>query len=200
MKKYRLMKKLLSLWVLLLVTGVAISQNTPGNHHQKTVVQVKDSIPTVDLRQVEIYPHHRFFNFWRRWRLTRLIYNVKKVYPYAKTAGELLQKYNRQLEGVKSKAQQRKIIKSAEIQLKKKYGHQLEELNFSQGLILIKLIDRETNNTSYALVQDLRGNFVAFFYQGLARLWGYNLKVKYDPKGKDRQIETIVRLINQGRL
>lgn len=193
------MKKLLSLWILLLVGGVAVSQNTPATG-QRTVAHLKDSIPTVNLKQIEIYSHRRFFNFWERWHLTRLIYNVKKVYPYAKTAGELLQKYNRQLEGVKSEAQRRKIMKNAEIQMKAKYGHQLEELNFSQGIILIKLIDRETNNTSYALVKDLRGNFVAFFYQGLARIWGYNLKIKYDPKGKDRQIETIVKLIEQGRL
>jgi len=194
------MMRLLSLWILLLLSGVAFSQNTSGNIRQRTVVQVKDSIPTIDLKQIEIYSHRHFFYFWERWHLTRLIYNVKKVYPYAKTAGELLQKYNRQLEGVKSETQRRKIMKNAEIQMKAKYGHQLEELNFSQGIILIKLIDRETNNTSYALVKDLRGNFVAFFYQGLAHLWGYNLKVKYDPKGKDRQIETIVKLIEQGKL
>lgn len=194
------MKKLLTLWILLLISGPAISQNVQGNHHRRTVLRVKDSIPTVDLRQVEVYYHRGFFSFWDRWRMNRLIYNVKKVYPYAKTAGKLLQKYNAQLEKVKSEARRRKIMKKVEAQLKTKYGHQLEQLNFTQGVILIKLIDRETSQTSYKLVKDLRGSFVAFFYQGLARIWGYNLKIKYDPTGKDRKIETIVRLINEGKL
>lgn len=194
------MKKLLPLWILLLISGVAFSQNVRGNYHKRTVLRVKDSIPTVDLKQVDIYYHRGFFSFWERWRMERLIYNVKKVYPYAKTAGKLLRKYNTQLENVKSDAKRRKIMKKAEAQLKAKYGDQLKQLNFAQGVILIKLIDRETSQTSYALVKDLRGSFVAFFYQGLARIWGYNLKIKYDPKGRDRQIEAIVQLINEGKI
>ncbi len=193
------MKKWLSLWILLLIAGVAFAQDS-SVPHQKKVLRLQDSVPTVDLKQVEVYSHRNFFFFWERWRLRRLIYNVKKVYPYAKTAGVLLREYNVQLEKARSEAQRRRIMKEAEKQLKEKYGKQLEELNFSQGIILIKLVDRETNETSYALVKDLRGNFVAFFYQGLARIWGYNLKVQYDPKGKDREIETIVQLINQGKL
>ncbi|MBE0650128.1 MAG: DUF4294 domain-containing protein [Bacteroidales bacterium] len=194
------MKKWLSLCVLLLISSIAFSQDVPPLQHQKSVLRVQDSLPTVDLKQVEVYSHRRFLFFWQRWRITHLIYNVKKVYPYAKTAGVLLKEYSARLEHVKSETERRKIMKEAEDQLKEKYGHQLEELNFSQGIILIKLIDRETSQSSYALVKDLRGNFVAFFYQGLARIWGYNLKVKYDPKGKDREIETIVNLINQGKL
>ena len=92
------------------------------------------------------------------------------------------------------------IFCDTEKELKEKYSHQLMQLNFTQGIILIKLIDRETGNTSYDLVAGLRGKFVAFFYQGLARLWGYNLKVHYDPRGKDKNIETIVQLINEGKL
>lgn len=195
------MKKLLSLWILLMISGLAVSQNVQGNHHKKAVLRVKDSIPTMDLNQVIVYYHpHGIFSFWERWRMARLIYNVKKVYPYAKTAGELLQKYNTELENVKSEAQRKRIMKKAEGQLKAKYGRQLEDLNFTQGVILIKLIDRETSQTSYTLVKELRGNFVAFFYQGLARIWGYNLKIHYEPKGRDRKIETIVKLINEGKL
>lgn len=194
------MKKWLPLLILLLISGVAFSQNTQGNQKKATVLQVKDSLPVYELKQVNIYPRRGLFSFWNRWRLSRLIYNVKKVYPYAKTAGVLLEKYNKKLENVKSESQRRKIMKEAEDQLKAKYGHQLEQLDFAQGIILIKLIDRETSKTSYSLVKDLRGGFVAFFYQGLARIWGYNLKVRYQPKGKDRKIEAIVKLINEGKI
>jgi hypothetical protein len=194
------MKKWLSLWILLLISGAAFSQSTQGNHKKATALQVKDSLPVYELKQVNIYPRHGVFSFWSRWRLSRLIYNVKKVYPYAKTAGALLDKYNKRLENVKTESQRRKIMKEVENHLKAKYGHQLEQLNFTQGIILIKLIDRETSKTSYSLVKDLRGSFVAFFYQGLARIWGYNLKVRYQPKGKDRKIEAIVKLINKGEI
>lgn len=194
------MKKWLSLWILLLISGLAFSQNTQGNQKKATVLEVKDSLPVVELKQVNIYPRHGLFSFWNRWRMTRLIYNVKKVYPYAKTAGKLLHRYSKQLEQVKSESERRKIMREAENQLKARYGHQLEQLNFTQGIILIKLIDRETSKSSYKLVKELRGSFVAFFYQGLARIWGYNLKVKYDPKGRDRKIEAIVKLINEGKI
>ena len=73
-------------------------------------------------------------------------------------------------------------------------------MTFSQGKILIKLIDRETGESSYALVQELRGNFTAFFYQAFARLWGYDLKVRYDPEGEDQQIEAIVKMIERGQI
>jgi len=91
-------------------------------------------------------------------------------------------------------------MKRAEKEINKEYGGELKDLTFSQGKILIKLIDRETGETSYDLVQTLRGKFTAFFYQTFARIWGYNLKVRYDPLGEDRQIEAIVRMIELGQL
>ena len=66
--------------------------------------------------------------------------------------------------------------------------------------ILIRLIDRETSHTSYQVVQEFRGKFRAFFYQGFARLWGYNLKTEYDPHAnpEDDEIETIMTLLERG--
>lgn len=191
------MKILLTTGMFLLLSLTMVAQSNQKLHP----VEVKDSVPTINLKEIEIISHKNgLFSFWERWRLRRLIYNVKKVYPYAKTAGALLRKYDVQLKQAKNEAQRRKLMKKAEMELKEKYSHQLMQLNFTQGILLIKLIDRETGNTSYDLVAGLRGRFVAFFYQGLARIWGYNLKVHYDPKGKDKNIETIVQLINQGKL
>ena len=133
-------------------------------------------------------------------RLTRYVKNVKKVLPYAKLAGAKLREYEIILKNAESDKQRRKIMKQAEKEINEEYGDKLKDLTFSQGFILIKLIDRETGNSSYELVQELRGKFTAFFYQTFARLWGYNLKVKYDPNGEDRQLEVIVRLIELGKL
>jgi len=133
-------------------------------------------------------------------QLTKLIRDVKKVYPYARLAGMQLQKYNKLILEARNEREARRILKEAEKELNARYGDDLKNMTFSQGRILIKLIDRETGECSYNLVEELRGNFTAFFYQAFARLWGYNLKVKYDPEGEDKQIETIVKMIERGQI
>jgi len=130
----------------------------------------------------------------------RLVYNVKKVYPYAKLAGIKLNEYEVLLRQADSDAERRRLMKKAEEELKEEFEDDLRKLTFKQGLILIKLVDRETGNSSYVLIQELRGNFVAFFWQTFARLFGYNLKIEYDPDGEDREIEEIVVMIENGEL
>ncbi len=179
---------------------VALSQNPKAKIGKDTIVMTKDSIPVIDLSEIEILSSKRYRSRWRHRRITRLIYNVKKVYPYAKTAGALLRMYNVRLQKAKNDAERKKIMKKAEEEIKSRYSKPLQQLTFRQGIILIKLIDRETGNSSYGLLQQLRGKFTAFFYQAFARLWGYNLKSRYDPKGRDKEIEAIVRLIDQGRI
>jgi len=76
----------------------------------------------------------------------------------------------------------------------------MRRLTFTQGKILIKLIDRETSNTSYELIRQYRGKISAIFWQGIARIFGANLKSTYDPRGDDYLIEHIVREIEAGRL
>jgi hypothetical protein len=159
-----------------------------------------DTIPSVNLHEIEILSRKNRMSFWARWRTNRLIRNVKKVYPYSKTAGALLKIYDARLQNAKNDAERKRIMKQAELEIKARYGNSLKKLTFLQGIILIKLIDRETGNTSYDLLQQLRGKFTAFFYQAFARLWGYNLKTHYDPHGKDAEIEAIVRLIEKGKL
>ena len=73
-------------------------------------------------------------------------------------------------------------------------------MTITQGRLLIKLIDRETQNTSYALIKDYRGKLSAAFWQGIARIFGTNLKEEYDPNGDDALIESIVQEIDAGRL
>ena len=131
---------------------------------------------------------------------SRLVYNVKKVYPYAKLAGIKLNEYEVMLRNAKTDAERRRLMKQAEEELKEEFEDDLRKLTFKQGLILIKLVDRETGNSSYVLIQELRGNFVAFFWQTFARIFGYNLKTEYDPEGEDREIEEIVVMIENGEL
>jgi hypothetical protein len=133
-------------------------------------------------------------------RNARLVYNVKKVYPYAKLAGIKLREYEVILKNAKNDAERKRLMKEAENELRDEFEEDLKQLTFRQGIILIKLVDRETGNSSYVLIQELRGKFMAFFWQTFARLFGYNLKSEYDPDGEDKEIEEIVVMIENGQL
>ena len=156
-----------------------------------------DTIPMMNLPEVRIKGFIIYRTPSDQRRFDRLVRNVKKVYPYARLAGIKLNEYDVMMAGLDEK-EQRKLYKRAEEELKAQFGEELKGLTFTQGRILLKLVDRETGNPTYHIVKELRGSFVAFFWQNLSRLFGYNLKEKYDPQGKDRDIETIVQMIENG--
>jgi len=158
-----------------------------------------DTIPLVPLKEVYIVSW-RLLDGKEARQMTKLMKNVRIVYPYARLAGIKLTEYEEILIQAPDERARRKIMKQAEEEIEAEYGQELRDLTISQGKILIKLIDRETGNSSYDLVSDLRGEFRAVFYQAFARIFGYNLKVKYDPEGEDKDIELIVRMIENGQL
>jgi hypothetical protein len=193
-----MMQKLLLTWLLILFAShLAFSQDREVHLLRYRIIG-NDTLPYVKIAGVEVFDFKIFKTKKQARRNTRLIKNVKKVYPWAKLAGQKLEEYEVILSHAKTEREKRKIMKQLEKEINDKYGDDLKKLTISQGKILIKLIDRETKNTSYDLVKDLRGGFVAFFYQSFARLFGYNLKTQYDPDGEDRNIEVIVRMIENG--
>lgn len=159
-----------------------------------------DTVPVKYLPYVTIVEERRFVSENERKRWERLKYNVKKVYPYAKLAGQLLDKYQVQLDTVQSERQRRKYFKQIEEELKAEFDDDLRSMTSTQGRILIKLIDRETGDSSYEIVQEFRGNLSAFFWQGLSRMFGQDLKSRYDPYGEDAEIENIIHLIEAGAI
>lgn len=191
-----------ALIIFFLISGITIFISAQESQIQLLPVQVVDgdTVPYIRLREVEVYELKIPKTRKGKKKLTKLVKNVKRVYPYAKMAGIQLKRYDEELRKAKNDRARRKIMKKAEGEIKERYGDELRKMNFSQGKILIKLVDRETGETSYELVEELRGSFTAFFYQAFARLWGYNLKVNYDPEGEDKQIETIVRMIERGQI
>jgi len=159
-----------------------------------------DTVWVAEIDEVIVFPEKSFNNFWQRRRYTRLIMNVKKAYPWAKLAGKTLEEVNTHLLTLKTEQEQKEYIKQTEQELLDKYTEDLKRLTITQGKILVKLVYRETGATSYDLVEFYRGRFSAFFWQALARLFGSNLKMGYDPHGEDRLIEEIVILIENGQL
>jgi len=158
-----------------------------------------DTIPMMDLPEVRIKGYVIYRTPSEQRRYDKLVRNVKKVYPYAHLAGIKLREYDEMMAGLSEK-EQKKLYRKAEDELKAEFGEELKALTITQGHILLKLVDREVGNPTYNIVKELRGTFVAFFWQNLSRLFGYNLKDKYDPNGRDRDIEIIVQRIENGTI
>ena len=118
-----------------------------------------DTLPSFTLQEFTVYGDFPTKNKRQYEAWTRIKYNVKKVYPYAILASAKLKEYNLVLEKLPDEKSKKLYMKLAEKELKAQFEDQLKDLTMNQGRILLKLIDRETGNTSYQLVKDFRGGF-----------------------------------------
>jgi hypothetical protein len=199
---------------IFLVSHLAFSQDPDSNsvvrldtqpdlsdvYVARAIVIDGDTLWVANLDEVYIFPTRKFTSRKERRRYTRLIHNIKRVYPWAKLVGETLAEVEKHIGTLETEKEQKAYIKEVEKELLGNYKEDLKKLTVTQGRILIKLVDRETGDTSYELVKEMRGNISAVFWQALARLFGSNLKSEYDAKGEDRLIEEIIVLIENGQL
>lgn len=194
------MNRLILLFLLILIKLSGLHAQEPDTLPKTVPGKIidGDTVPVVEIKSVNVFPPHEFKNRRQEHRFTRLVYNVKKVYPYARLAGEKLKEFQLIMDTIKTEHGKRQFAREAQKMLEDEFGDEIKDLTFSQGKILIKLIYRQTGNSSFDIVQELRGKFTAFIWQTLASLFGYNLKTGYDPEGEDRQIEEIILLIDQG--
>lgn len=171
-----------------------------GSYRLPYIIEGEDTIPVVNLPNVDIidYANPDYMKDLKAYY--RLRYNVIKVYPYARLASVKLNEMEYNMQDMKSNREKRKYRKMVEEQVRKDFEDQIKKLSINQGNVLIKLIDRETGHTSYELISQLKGSLNAFFSQGIARLFGHDLKEKYDPEGDDKTIEMIVNQIETGKI
>lgn len=151
-----------------------------------------EMMPWIVLNEVVIKDYRRFASKEAYDNYRRLRYNVIKVLPYARFAGQRYRQLERDLATTSNKRKQKEYVKSCDKEIKDLFNREVKNLTISQGEILIKLIDRETGNSSYDLVKDLKGNVSAFVMQSVARVFGHNLRNKYDVD-QERDIESIIR-------
>ncbi|MCK5134411.1 MAG: DUF4294 domain-containing protein [Bacteroidales bacterium] len=164
----------------------------------RVVIQGTDTIPMIELPEIRVYHRQDFEYLLLKRRYRRLIRNVKKAYPYSKIAGNGLKELDRHLATIENEKEKKAYIKQVEKEIMDQFEKEVKRLTITQGIILVKLIDRETGKTSYEVIKDLKGGITAFFWQGIARIFGNNLKAEYDPVNKDRIIEDIVKGIEAG--
>ncbi|MCP4313695.1 MAG: DUF4294 domain-containing protein [Bacteroidetes bacterium] len=174
------------------------SSDPDSIHVSRGIIKGNDTILIMELEEVRICKRSDFEYLSYKRRDRRLVRNVKRAYPYAKIAGIELKELDERLARLKSEDEQKEYIDRAEKQIMNKFEKDVKKLTITQGIILVKLIDRETGHTSYEVIKDLKGGFTAFFWQGIARIFGNNLKAEYDPGGVDAKIEDIVRGIEAG--
>lgn len=192
------MKKALSiLFSVLAVAGAACGQSRRGAGYSRAWVEVErgDSIQNIEILPVYVFRRPADLRQYQR-----MVTAVKKVYPIAKYARRRMAEMEEILLTLPTRKAQRAYTKQIEKQIKEEYTPVLKKMTRSQGKILLKLIDRETEYTSYEIVREFRGGFVAGFWQGVAKIFGANLKTEYDRDGEDKILEQIVLLYEAGLL
>ena len=185
-------------FLLIPFTALAQSPVNQGTIRGDTISQEKDSTLHFDLKPIDIFPDKKDMSPRQFREYTLLELKVKKVYPIAKVAAIKLAEYNRVYSSFKTERERRRYVKGVEKELFKEYEDELRTMRVSEGRILIKLLDRETGNSSFEIIKEFKGGFSAFFWQSVAKLFGHDLKSQYDPIMEDRLIEYIILQIDLG--
>ena len=159
-----------------------------------------DTIPSITLKNIYIYPKLRFKNKRQEKYYYKLVRDVKKTLPLAKEIKQIVIETYEFLETLPDEKSKNRHIKLVEKGLKEQYTPKMKKLTFSQGKLLIKLVNRECNQSSYQLVKAFMGPFKAGFYQTFAAVFGASLKKEYQPQDEDQMVERIIILVENGQL
>ncbi len=163
-------------------------------------VEHPDTIIIVKHNPVTIMPKYVFATKKQQEKYDRLTRNVKKVWPYAKIVKRIYKEMTDSIAHIEDEAAKKAFVKEMEKKLRGQFEGELTRWSVNQGKILIKLVDRETGSTTYEVIKELKGGVSAFFFQGVARLFGSSLKYEYDANEEDRMIEDIIVRIENGTL
>ena len=193
----------IGLFLFLYSTGVnaqKIKINALPEGILRAYLDGRDTVPIIHLQEIYIYPEIKFKNEKEKRRYNKLVRDVKRVLPYAKLVYETLIETYEYIETLPDEKSKQEHLKRMEKELFKEYKPELKKLTFSQGKLLIKLIDRECNQSSYNLLKAFLGSFRASFWNLFAGMFGASLKTEYDPEGKDFMLERIFILVENGLL
>ena len=159
-----------------------------------------DSIQYMEMNNVYVYPELTFKNKKQAGAYMRLVTNVKKVLPIAKEARQMLIETTELLDMLPDEKAKEAHIKRVEEDIFRTYKQKMKKLTYSQGKLLIKLIDRECHSSSYDMIKAFMGPIRAGFWQVFAWGFGASLKKEYDPEGTDRLTERVVRMVESGQI
>ncbi len=182
-------------------SALILNDTLPENFYMlHSVERDGTSLPEIGIKEVVIIGKPSTGKKFPYARYQRMVTNLKKVYPYAMVVRSKLEAINTELVNIPEDRDRKKYIRQTEKNLFGEYEDDIRDMTITQGRLLIKLIDRETQNTSFELIRYYRGSLSAAFWQGIARIFGTNLKEEYDPYGDDAIMEIIVQAIESGNL
>lgn len=184
--------------LILLGTGTMSAQKKNGCF-LPYIIEGKDTIFVDELPAAKVYPKlpKQKGKQWRKYY--RLVHNFSKVYPYAIVAKSLVEEADSTIEARHLKrAKKDKYVSQVQKELFKVFEKPLRSLTVSQGALLMKLIDREVGKSSYYIIKDYKNGMAAGFWQGIAKMFGSDLKKPYDPEGEDRNVEELVKIWEAG--
>lgn len=163
------------------------------------IVEGKDTIYIDHLEPSKVYSRlpKQKGKEWRKYY--RLVYNFSKAYPYALVARKLVQEADSTIAADNLKwAKRDKYVNKVQKELFEVFEGQMRSLTVSQGALLMKLVDREVGKSSYDIIRDYKNGIAAGFWQGIAKLFGSDLKKPYDPEGEDQLTEELVQIWDAG--
>ena len=159
-----------------------------------------DSIPFMEMNNVYVYPQLVFKNAKQANNYMRLVRNVKIVLPIAKEVNSIILETYEFLETLPDKKAKEEHMKRVEKCIMEQYKPRMKKLTYSQGKLLIKLIYRECNSSSYDILKAFLGPIRAGFWQAFSSIFGASLKKEYNAEGTDRLTERVVRMVEAGQI
>lgn len=185
---------------LLPFNGLKAQEATPTYYRCPAEMYNGELIASLWIREVFIYPPLVFTNDKQRTEYSRMVRDVKKAMPYAQDVSKMIIETYEYMETLPDEKAKKKHLITVQKYVMETYKPRMKTLTKNQGKILVKLIDRECNMSTYDIVKSLVGSFKAGVYNASAYIFGNNLKQEYDPEGKDRLLERIVVQTQQGCL
>lgn len=164
------------------------------------VLRGRDSIQYMEFNNIYVYPQPVFKSAQQRMAYNRLVRNIKKVLPIAKEVNRIIIETGDYLQTLPNKKARDEHMKRVEQGIKEQYTPRMKKLSYQQGKLLIKLVYRECDSSSYQLIQAFMGPIRAGFWQAFAWAFGASLTKKYDAEGVDRLTERIVLQVEAGQL
>ncbi|HEY5591200.1 MAG TPA: DUF4294 domain-containing protein [Paludibacter sp.] len=172
----------------------------PGGARLMVQIDGNDTVFLAFIHDIYVFPRQRFKNKAQEQFFWRTVRDVKKTLPFAKLVASELTKTNMKLAALPNDKVRKQYLSQFEKEVFKKYEADLKKMSINQGRLLLKLIDRECEQSSYDLIKIYRGSITAFFWQGVARVFGSNLKDNYDASDKDKMLERVILLVEAGQL
>ena len=166
----------------------------------KAIIENGDTMPVVELPTVWVYPPMKFKNKQQERYYWRTVRDVKKTLPLSKYVMEVIVATNDTLMKLPTKRERDKYMRGFEKRIYAQEYDRMSKLTLRQGMLLMRLIDRECDTSSYDLIKAYRGSFTAGFYQMFAKMFGANLKSEFGSHEDDATIERIINLIESGQL